>query len=145
MLLRSDRSQQTQSAWMIKTSVERKNKALQERRTYRALCPRRLDMASLSKDAIQSVGAVRKGSSNTHTLTTGQLERALGSSFLSPETQSTFLKSDNVLCVVAQCVQLFVTPWFVACQALLSMGILQTRILEWVAMPSSNRSFQPRV
>ena len=145
MLLRSDRSQQTQSAWMIKTSVERKNKALQERRTYRVLCPRRLDMASLSKDAIQSVGAVRKGSSNTHTLTTGQLERALGSSFLSPETQSTFLKSDNVLCVVAQCVQLFVTPWFVACQALLSMGILQTRILEWVAMPSSNRSFQPRV
>ena len=29
-------------------------------------------------------------------------------------------------------------------QAPLSMGILQARILEWVAMPSSSRSFQPR-
>ena len=31
----------------------------------------------------------------------------------------------------------FVTPWTVALQAPLSMGILQARILEWVAMPSS--------
>ena len=29
------------------------------------------------------------------------------------------------------------TPWTVACQALLSMGILQARILKWVAMPFS--------
>ena len=35
------------------------------------------------------------------------------------------------------CVQLFVTPCTVAHQAPLSMGILQGRILEWVAMPSS--------
>ena len=34
-------------------------------------------------------------------------------------------------------VQLFVTPWTVARQALLSMGILQARLLEWVAMSSS--------
>ena len=34
-------------------------------------------------------------------------------------------------------VQLFATPWTVACQAPLSVGILQARILEWVAMPSS--------
>ena len=34
-------------------------------------------------------------------------------------------------------VQPFVTPWTVARQAPLSMGILQARILEWVAMPSS--------
>ena len=33
-------------------------------------------------------------------------------------------------------VQLFVTLWTVACQAPLSMGILQERILEWVSMPS---------
>ena len=32
----------------------------------------------------------------------------------------------------------------VACQAPLSMGILQARILEWVAMPSSRASSQPR-
>ena len=33
-------------------------------------------------------------------------------------------------------VQLFTTPWTVAHQAPLSMGILQARILEWVASPS---------
>ena len=41
-------------------------------------------------------------------------------------------------------VQLFATPWTVAGQAPLSMGILQARILEWVAMPSSRGSSQPR-
>ena len=34
------------------------------------------------------------------------------------------------------------TPWTVASQASLSMGILQARILEWVAMPSSRGSSQ---
>ena len=34
--------------------------------------------------------------------------------------------------------------WAVAHQGPLSMGILQTRILEWVAMPSSRGSSQPR-
>ena len=37
-------------------------------------------------------------------------------------------------------VRLFTTPWTVARQAPLSMGILQTRIIEWVAMPFSRRS-----
>ena len=32
------------------------------------------------------------------------------------------------------------TPWTVACQASLSMGIFQARIMEWVAMPSSRGS-----
>ena len=32
------------------------------------------------------------------------------------------------------CVQLFVTPWTVVRQAPLSMGILQARMLEWVAI-----------
>ena len=41
-------------------------------------------------------------------------------------------------------VQLFATAWTVAPQAPLSMGILQARILEWVAMPSSRGSSQPR-
>ena len=41
-------------------------------------------------------------------------------------------------------VQLFETPWSVARQAPLSMGILQARTLEWVAMPSSRRSYQPK-
>ena len=34
-------------------------------------------------------------------------------------------------------VGLCVTPWTVACQDPLSMGILQARIVEWVAIPSS--------
>ena len=38
-------------------------------------------------------------------------------------------------------VWIFVTPWTVACQAPLSMEILQVTILEWVAMPSSRGSF----
>ena len=36
------------------------------------------------------------------------------------------------------------TPWTVACQASLSMRILQEMILEWVATPSSRGSSQPR-
>ena len=39
-------------------------------------------------------------------------------------------------------VQLFATPWTVAHHTPLSMGILQARILEWVAMPSSRGSSQ---
>ena len=39
-------------------------------------------------------------------------------------------------------VRLFATPWIIAQQAPLSMGILQARILEWVSMPSSRESSQ---
>ena len=51
------------------------------------------------------------------------------------------------MCVCASSlshVQLFVTLWTVADQAPLFMGIHQARILEWVAMPSSRGSSQPR-
>ena len=41
-------------------------------------------------------------------------------------------------------VRLFVTPWTVACQAALSLGILQAKVLEWVAMPSSRGCSWPR-
>ena len=41
-------------------------------------------------------------------------------------------------------VRLFVIPWTVAPQALMCMGILQARTLEWVAIPSSRGSSQPR-
>ena len=47
----------------------------------------------------------------------------------------------HVLCLVMSD---SVTPGTVARQAPLSMGILQVRILEWVAMPSSKGSSQPR-
>ena len=41
-------------------------------------------------------------------------------------------------------VWLFATPWTVAHHTPLSMGILQARILEWVIIPSSRGSSQPR-
>ena len=51
-----------------------------------------------------------------------------------------------VLCCASSLshVPLFSSPWTVATQASLSMGILQTRILEWVTIPSSRASSQPR-
>ena len=42
------------------------------------------------------------------------------------------------------CVWLFATSWTVARQALFFHGILQAKILEWVAMPSSRASSWPR-
>ena len=45
--------------------------------------------------------------------------------------------SEMQLCFVTSHVQPFAAPWTVACQAPLSVGILQARILEWVAMPYS--------
>jgi len=42
------------------------------------------------------------------------------------------------------CVWLFAMLWTVARQASLPMGTLQARILEWVAVPSSRTSSQPR-
>ena len=50
----------------------------------------------------------------------------------------------HVLCCAESLshVQLFAMPWTVAHQAPLPTGILQARILEWVAMPSSRGSSQ---
>ena len=58
-----------------------------------------------------------------------------------------FLKTssfESLLCLVTQSCLTLVTLWMVARQAPLSMGILQARILEWVAMPCSRGSSQPR-
>ena len=49
-----------------------------------------------------------------------------------------------MFCAMLSHVQLFATPWTVACQAPLTMGILQEGILEWVAMTSSRGSSQVR-
>ena len=50
----------------------------------------------------------------------------------------------SVLCLVTHLGPTFWDPWTAAHQALLSMGILQARTLECVAMPSSTGSSQPR-
>ena len=51
-----------------------------------------------------------------------------------------------VLCMLSffSCVWLFVTVWTIAPPGSSVHGILQARILEWVAMPSSRGSSQPR-
>ena len=51
-----------------------------------------------------------------------------------------------VLCCayLLSCIWLFATPWTVAHQAPLPMGVLQARILEWVAMSSFRGSSWPR-
>ena len=40
-------------------------------------------------------------------------------------------------------VRLFVALWTLTCQALLSIEIFQTKILEWITMPSSKGSSLP--
>ena len=50
----------------------------------------------------------------------------------------------SVLGLALSHVWLFVTPWTATHPFPLSMGIPQARILEWVAMPSSRGSSQPR-
>ena len=59
------------------------------------------------------------------------------------------MQGAQIWCSVTTCavlirVCLFATPCTIARQAPLSMGILQARILEWVAMPSSRGSSQHR-
>ena len=53
-----------------------------------------------------------------------------------------------ILYVLSLSAQLSVTPWTVARQAPLSMGILQARVLEWVAVPPPgdlpNPGIEPR-
>ena len=56
-----------------------------------------------------------------------------------------FTTSDTCVCVWSLShARLFATTWTAACQAPLSMRILQARILEWVGMSSSRGSSQPR-
>ena len=49
-----------------------------------------------------------------------------------------------LLCLVVLLCQTLCSPWTVAQQALLSIGILQARILEQVALPTFRGSSQPR-
>ena len=77
--------------------------------------------------------------------------RERGRQFRFPEVQPRGCQAQQLKTVrCAKCaqslsrVQPFVTPRTAARQAPLSVGVLQARILEWVAMPSSRGSSQPR-
>ena len=63
-----------------------------------------------------------------------------GKSWISKE-EASGTEDVCAVCVPRSC-PLFEKPWTIALQAPLSMGILQTRILEWVAMLSSRESSQ---
>ena len=54
---------------------------------------------------------------------------------------STELESEGTACMLSRFshVRLFMTLWTVAHQAPLSLWILQARLLEWVALPSSRQ------
>ena len=54
------------------------------------------------------------------------------------------IETSAALCFVAQSCLTLCNPMTVAHKSPLSMGILQARILEWVVMPSSRGSSQPR-
>ena len=70
--------------------------------------------------------------------------------------KGSYLKTDTILFIsslyvlIGCCPQLLsrvrlcATPWTVAHQIPLTMGILQARIPEWVAISFSRGSFQPR-
>ena len=60
------------------------------------------------------------------------------------QLQISVFASCCVLCLGVQLCSTHATPWTIARQAPLFMWILQARILEWVAMPSSRGSSQPR-
>ena len=66
-------------------------------------------------------------------------------SLLSPALAGGFFTTSVLCCAWSLSrVRLFATPWIAAHQSPLSMGILQARILEWVAIPSSRGFSQPR-
>ena len=68
------------------------------------------------------------------------------SNFSAGQLSPMSLYSGGSVCMLScfSCDRLFATPWTVAHQDFSVLGIFQARILEWVAMPFSRRSSQPR-
>ena len=73
-----------------------------------------------------------------------QKKEKKGFSFLGVPWVPKNLLYDAALCLVAQSCPTLCDPMHCSRQAPLSMGILQARILEWVAVPSSRQSSQSR-
>ena len=65
----------------------------------------------------------------------------------SKTSENLVVKSGKQACVLNSFsrVRLFKTPCTVACQASLSMGFFQARILEWVAIPPPGDLPDPRI
>ena len=64
--------------------------------------------------------------------------------FTSADNTSPLVLLCCALCLFTQSCPTLKTPWTVAHQAPRFMGILQARMMEWVTMPLSRGSSQPR-
>ena len=104
----------------------------------RAIYPGSFDPVTLGHlDIIQRLVPNRLASSLTHS----HSSMAPGES---RPSSATYTLCDLVLCLVTQSCPTLCNPMTVAHQNPLFIEILQARILEWVAMPSSRGSSKPR-
>ena len=74
--------------------------------------------------------------------TSGQIIKRLPSKLLFPLLLLSLPGNGFVVVVVCH-IQLFATPWTIACQVLLSMGFPKKKILEWVAISFSRGPSPP--
>ena len=106
-------------------------------------------MWNLKRNTNLKLHRIRNGSLGQETKQTST-EEITGNKLITKLLFMLFQISDIVLLIDMWCasslsrVRLFATSWTVACQVPLSIGILQARILEWVAIPFSRGSSQPR-
>ena len=85
-----------------------------------------------------------KGSSQSRDQTASLPSPALAGGFFTTELPGKPKRMFSLLCLVAQSCMTFCDPMDCSLPGSFVHGILQTRILEWVAMPSSWASSQPR-
>ena len=83
--------------------------------------------------------------SSPDALTQGKMNQNMFQCSFPPHAQNTVIERVRKSPVLSLLTQLCptATPWTGAHQAPLSMGILQARILEWVATSSCRGTFQP--
>ena len=74
----------------------------------------------------------------------GELAGPLAEYLLFPDTNTEDQLPFHILLVLLSCDQLFATPWTSSLAGSSVHGILQATILEWVAIPFSRGSSQPR-
>ena len=108
------------------------------------------DRGTMSRLTDYSGGSAAGKLRQTCCFPVGQLRPRVGTCLTQGHTARTPMPLLPQALLLSHCAQMlsraqhFATPWTIVRQTPLSMGILQARTLEWVAMPSSRRSSQPR-